>query len=102
MISQELEQRLAAIEQRLARIESHFRPVSAPPKPRPQPQPATAAPSPNSDTEGPALITSLLGWGGAIALVLAAAYLIRLGIDSGWLTPMRQVALAVMGGGLCS
>lgn len=96
MISQELDQRLAAIEQRLARIESHFRPVSAPPKPRPQPQPAVAAES--ADADGPSLITSLLGWGGAVALVLAAAYLIRLGIDSGWLTPMRQVALAVIGG----
>lgn len=98
MISQELEQRLAAIEQRLTRIESHFRPVSAPPKPRPQTQPAPAAQSAELDAERPALITSLLGWGGAIALVLAAAYLIRLGIDSGWLTPMRQVAMAVIAG----
>ena len=102
MISQELDQRLAAIEQRLTRIESHFRPVSAPPKPRPQarPQPAPLAESTDSDSdaEGPTLVTSLLGWGGAIALVLAAAYLIRLGIDSGWLTPMRQVAMAVIAG----
>ena len=42
--------------------------------------------------------TSILGWGGAAAFVLAAAYLIRLGIDSGWLTPLVQIAVAVVGG----
>jgi uncharacterized membrane protein len=43
--------------------------------------------------------TRLLGWSGATALVLAALYLIRLGIDSGWLTPLRQLGLAAFGGG---
>jgi uncharacterized membrane protein len=38
--------------------------------------------------------TTVLGWGGVAALVLAAAYLIRLAIDSGFLTPERQVAMA--------
>lgn len=42
--------------------------------------------------------TSVLGWGGGAAFVLAAAYLIRLGIDSGWLTPLVQIATAVAGG----
>ena len=42
--------------------------------------------------------TSILGWGGGAAFVLAAAYLIRLGIDSGWLTPLVQIATAVAGG----
>jgi uncharacterized membrane protein len=43
---------------------------------------------------------------GAAALVLAAAYLVRLGIANGWLTPERQIAgaalagLAMIGGGL--
>jgi uncharacterized membrane protein len=32
------------------------------------------------------------------ALVLAAAYLVKLGIDLGWLTPARQVMLAALGG----
>lgn len=45
-----------------------------------------------------ALATTLLGWGGAAAFVLAAAYLIRLGIDSGWLTPVVEIAGAVVGG----
>jgi uncharacterized membrane protein len=39
-----------------------------------------------------------LGWGGAFALVLAATYLIRLAIDHGWLTPVRQVGLATLSG----
>lgn len=46
----------------------------------------------------PSFATGILGWGGAAAFVLAAAYLIRLGIDSGWLTPLVQIAAAVAGG----
>lgn len=41
--------------------------------------------------------TLLLGWGGVAAMVLAATYLVKLGIDLGWLTPARQVMLAVIG-----
>lgn len=41
-------------------------------------------------------ITKILGWTGATALVLALAYLIRLAVDSGWLTPERQLGLAVL------
>lgn len=43
-------------------------------------------------------VTSILGWGGALAFLLAAAYVIRLGIDSGWLTPVVQVSAVVAGG----
>nr|WP_225562958.1 DUF2339 domain-containing protein [Rhodanobacter sp. DHG33] len=48
--------------------------------------------------DSPSFATSILGWGGAAAFVLAAAYLIRLGVDSGWLTPLVQIAAAVAGG----
>ncbi len=76
--------------------------VSAPPLP---PTPAVATPSrpPSAPTLSPGVV---LGWTGATALVLAAAYLIRLGIANGWLTPERQVAgaallgLAMVAGGL--
>jgi len=44
------------------------------------------------------IATTILGWSGATALVLAAAYIIRLAIQSGWLTPERQVGLAVLSG----
>ena len=47
---------------------------------------------------GSSFATNILGWGGALAFVLAAAYLIRLGIDGGWLTPVVQVTTAVVGG----
>lgn len=43
-------------------------------------------------------VTQILGWTGATALVLAVAYLIRLALDAGWLTPERQLALAVLSG----
>ncbi|HYA21401.1 MAG TPA: DUF2339 domain-containing protein [Burkholderiales bacterium] len=42
-------------------------------------------------------VTSVLGWVGLTALVLAAAYLIRLALDTGWLTPLRQITIAVLG-----
>jgi hypothetical protein len=105
MSSTDLEGRIAAIESRLTRIEARFGPpapamppqaVPAPASP-PPPKPA-AAPAAPAREPGPSLATSVLGWGGGIALVLAAAYLIRLGVDSGWLTPVRQVALASIAG----
>ena len=43
-------------------------------------------------------VTRILGWTGAMALVLAMAYLIRLALDAGWLTPQRQLGLAVLSG----
>lgn len=63
--------------------------------------PAAAAPAVKARQDAgdrPSLVTSFLGWGGAVALVLAAAYLIRLAVESGWLTPPRQVAFAAISG----
>jgi hypothetical protein len=95
MNPEEIEGRFADIEKRLAHIESLIsksakpaqaaRPV-APPPPKPEPG------------DRPLLVTSILGWGGAVALVLAAAYLIRLAVESGWLTPVRQVTFAAISG----
>jgi uncharacterized membrane protein len=39
-----------------------------------------------------------LAWSGSIAFVLAASYFLKLVYDSGWLTPERQIGLAVLGG----
>ena len=105
MESPELEGRLAAVEERLARLETKLAaltgPAAAAPRPRPAMPPSStprASAQKAGAADGPALATSMLGWGGAAALVLAAAYLIRLGIDSGWLTPVRQVVLAALAG----
>lgn len=97
-----LEARLQALEARLERLEQLLdRPEPEPsftfeelPKAAPtQPARRWLAPAPR-----PFPVTELLGWGGVAALVLAAAYLVKLGIDLGWLTPARQVLLAVLGG----
>jgi uncharacterized membrane protein len=107
MASEDYESRIAALELRLANVEALLskqtstspEPVTVSPR---QPLPplgsradirsASAARKPQAE----ASIGNILGWGGAIAFLLAAAYLIRLAIDSGWLTPMRQVALTAL------
>ena len=102
---EEIEKRFAGIEARLAFIESLI-PKSASPaaaqsaKPASAPRPSgpPAQPQRAGADERPSLVTSFLGWGGAVALVLAAAYLIRLAVESGWLTPVRQVAFAAVAG----
>lgn len=100
MGSEEVEKRFQGIEKRLAFIESLIPPDAKPvaARPAPAPRPAAAAASPPAAADRPGLVTSILGWGGAAALVMAAAYLIRLAIESGWLTPMRQVAFAALFG----
>ena len=117
----ELEQRIEAMEGRLARIEALLMgrsegpgpaaPPSMPPvapRPRSTPVPGSVPPSPaaflkslarpTGHTPPELSVTRLLGWTGATALVLASAYLIRLAVESGWLTPERQVVLAVLSG----
>ncbi|MDP2827672.1 MAG: DUF2339 domain-containing protein [Sulfuricellaceae bacterium] len=58
--------------------------------------PARKKPAPSNTSS--VSVTSILGWAGATALVLSAVYLIRLAIDSGWLTPGRQIGLAALAG----
>lgn len=120
-----LEERLAQVEARLDRIE-HLLPAMpaarptetsapadavaaaarpAPPQPVSTPVPAQRVIDPQYGAAAPprhassALsVTQILGWTGATALVLAVAYLIRLALDAGWLTPERQLGLAVLSG----
>jgi len=114
------EGRLAQIEARLTAIERYIR-LTAPQPPSPAPaqplQPARPAPrvepaphpafsrpisagaSGRSDVSIP--VTNILGWAGATALVLASIYLVVLAIDAGWLTPVRQVLLSMLGGLVC-
>ena len=124
MSDQSLEQRLAAIEARLMQIERAMNvPREGVPASGSELSVAVAAVAPVSASSAFAALgnespshasvakakpparrehnldaTQLLGWSGATALVLAAIYLIRLGIDSGWLTPVRQLGLAAFGG----
>jgi uncharacterized membrane protein len=88
-----IEERLDAIEARLRVLETrdYVRP------PSPKPPPVKSTPADITVHEGPPLATQLLGWGGAAALVLAASYIIKLAISSGWLTPERQIGIAILG-----
>ena len=102
----EPEQRIALLESRLAALEAHLglratRDDIAEPPPPPEGQtgwaaPRTAVPPAQAD-QAPAKgfdIARVLGIGGVIALLLAASYLVRLALESGWLTPARQIGLA--------
>lgn len=109
----ELKRQVLALEARVRRLEAMLTPPATPepgdfifldsvppaaprteaaPRPRPlhlqPPRPAT----PQFD------VTQLLGWAGVTALVLAVAYLIKLGVDLDWLTPPRQIMLAIVAG----
>jgi uncharacterized membrane protein len=116
------DERLANIERRLQRIESRLAlPPLAPPDgaapATPSAQPPAARPAQGAPAAQPAaprvftsykrepdqagqssIVTTVLGWGGALALVLAASYLIRLAYDAGWLTPVRQISFAAVAG----
>ena len=105
MNEEELASRLAAVEVRLLKIEAFLdktrrsgrtdsdQPVRPSTKVAPQDVVAQVA---RERLERESMVGGVLGWTGAIALLLAASYLIRLGIDYGWLTPERQVGLAAI------
>jgi uncharacterized membrane protein len=117
-----LEQRLSQLECRLERIERHLNLTVQPSATEesfsfhtPQPARNNGADQPTrpaSTIRPPAspkrrdtakvgnAITRLLGWGGAMALVLAAAYLIKLAYESGWLSlpPQARIGLAMVSG----
>ena len=104
----DLEQRLTNLEQRLERLEQLL--IQRPPGPTARPQNdfvieaqpeqrkvrrQKIAGEPHKSTFS---VTAVLGWAGIAAVVLAAAYLIKLGVELGWLTPTRQVVMTVLGG----
>jgi uncharacterized membrane protein len=92
-----IEERLNAIEVRLSKLETQGKVNSPLPKAQPVKSIAIDIPKDQPVHAGPPLATQLLGWGGATALVLAASYIIKLALSSGWLTPERQLAVAVLG-----
>ena len=102
----EIERRFAAIEKRLIQLEtragikvvSDVQPPVSPAEHKLSSQPSQQSLVDHTAQSSRLTVTNILGWGGATALVLAAAYLIRLAIVDGWLTPTRQVAFAVISG----
>ena len=96
--------RLQEIEARLLTIERALKLQSPSPSSQAPTTPARVAPPQDSAlpfsplTDVTPTATTVLGWGGMAALTLAAGYLIRLAITAGWLTPVRQVALAAIFG----
>jgi len=100
--NEEILARLEAIERRLAALESTESGGGAPASEGHAPVAAAAhsppAPRPGAFDVRDLAISNVLGWAGAVALVLAAAYLIRLALNAGWLTPLVQVAAAALFG----
>ncbi|MEO0409164.1 MAG: DUF2339 domain-containing protein [Cyanobacteria bacterium P01_A01_bin.135] len=106
----ELKQRLAQVEARLAKLEAErndarartnqtSRPLASPTESR---QPATqrnapARPDPRRPAQMPTA-SNLLAWSAGIAFVLAAVYFVKLVYDAGWLTPTRQIGIALLAG----
>ncbi|MHB0996639.1 MAG: DUF2339 domain-containing protein [Elusimicrobiales bacterium] len=107
------ESRFKAVEERLARLEkllerafpSETAALKAPPLPPARP-PATPPPPPLQPISashlagaGAALRGATGNWLGAVAVLcfmLAAGFIIKLSLDSGWLTPVRQIGIAAM------
>ncbi|WP_172622724.1 DUF2339 domain-containing protein [Aquicella siphonis] len=93
-----MDARLSELERRLARIEAHLDiklPSSIPehhgePKPKPEAKPEVPTETAKSG--------NWLGVTAIICFILAAGFIIKLAVDSGWLTPPRQIAIAVIFG----
>ena len=103
------DERLRSIELRLAVIEQQLGlKTKAPSDEKHPPLPleelkkksAPILPIDSTKLEKPSSLdaTAILGWGGVAALVLAVTYLIRLAVDAGWLTPVRQMTIAALFG----
>lgn len=80
---QELRERVQALERKAGLV--HF-----PAKPAAPPRPSLLKPASESWQAG-----TVLGVVASLCFVLAAAFLIKLAVESGWLTPARQLGLAV-------
>jgi uncharacterized membrane protein len=95
MGSSATEDRLSAIESRLSRIENNLKlPKSAAPV---KAEPWTHVVQPKQPAV--AVETKPGNWLGIMAVicfVLAAGFIVKLSVESGWLTPERQIGLAIL------
>lgn len=95
----DLNQRLNDVEQRLDQIEVMIglgKQSSRKPTPLSPPTGDGVAAKEKSLGNPEASPGNMLGIFGIICFVLAAIYIVRLAVDSGWLTPARQLALSAM------
>lgn len=99
------DERLRSLEQRLERIENALGVNRAPAQPEPviEPlysRPASVAPV-IAEAQAAAIPRRSMNWLGIVAVlcfVLAAAFMVKLTLESGWLTPARQLIIATMFG----
>jgi uncharacterized membrane protein len=101
MDSVQIEQALAAMDTRLARIEAAMgiartEPVKAAPAVTSTPAPMPLRPTAPVRVPAVAVPGNWLGIIAVICFVLAAAFIVKLSIESGWLTPSRQIGLAAL------
>lgn len=95
----DLEQKLDQLENRLLHLEKMLG-VAAASEAQKAATPASA-PTPIAPKKAkPSAMESMsfLGTAGIIFLIMAALYLVKLAVDSGWLTPLRQIVLAAVFG----
>ncbi len=103
----EIKSELSLITKRLAILEQRIFGASIPASPSPAP---AKAPKPEEErivypvdmppTErGEPIGGKLLAGAAVLCFLLAAVFLIRLAVDNGWLTPVRQLGLAALFGG---
>jgi hypothetical protein len=94
-----IEQRLAAIETRLSRLEAGSAPTPVRHAPPPPPLGAVRvsdAPKPHFVLEENQRPGNWLGIIAVICFVLAAGFIVKLSIETGWLTPGRQIVMAAL------
>lgn len=98
---QTIEQRLDVLEAKVKFLERGEKPEPEVVKPAPtvwtgpiQPKVNRPETQPSQTTANASGSGQLLGLIGALCFIFAAVYIVKLALDSGWLTPMRQVMMA--------
>jgi uncharacterized membrane protein len=106
-----LERRVDLLEQQLRRAQrlGAMPPPAPVARPRVEPKPAPVAPAPTPRVEAPAPIQverpaledflggRVLGWAGAVAVLLGVAFLVAVAIGRGWIDEPARIALAFAG-----
>src|SRR5579862_8220165 len=91
-------EKLQRIEERLTRIETQLGlpPISSLPKKSVPTQTPPITTPPSATKTSTAKPGNWLGMIAVVCFVLAAGFIIKLSIQSGWLTPVRQIGIAVL------